>query len=246
MATADQILSLAEVKQQLFIPAAETSQDTLLTSYRDAAVEHVASRAGRRLLDAELVLEVPVRYYPLSSAPFRVADLRSVDRVDYYSAGTQYFNDGVWNGDYFAQYAHYGGFYGGGGGYGYGASLAYPSQGLQVYRTEAETPPDLNSTQIRLERVGGGHSRNLWRVWPAVGEEWDNIHYYLPVRLTCQVGVAHADLPRVFKIACLIYVRFLWSQMPDFREGVTIDRIVAGHTELNVDAEAQRVIEVAA
>ena len=183
-----------------------------------------------------------MRYYPLSSSPFRVADLQSVDRIDYHASGTQYFNDGIWNGNYFAQYSGLG-FYGGSG---YGASLAYPSQGLQIYRTEAETPPTLNSAEIRLERVGSGRSRNLWRVWPAVGASWDNIHYYLPVRLTCQVGVPMASLPKTFKIACLIYVRFLWSQMPDFREGATIDRIIAGHTAVNVDYEAQRVIEVAA
>lgn len=243
MATAEQILSLAEIKQQLFIPSVETSQDTLLTSYRDAAIEHVASRAGRHLLDDELVLEVPVRYYPLSSSPFRVADLQSVDRIDYHASGTQYFNDGIWNGNYFVQYAGLG--YGGGS-YGPGGSLAYPSEGLQIYRTEAVTPPTLNSTEIRLERVGTGRSRNLWRVWPAVGATWDNIHYYLPVRLTCQVGAPEASLPKVFMVACLIYVRFLWSQMPDFREGATIDRIIAGHIAVNVDYEAQRVIEVAA
>ena len=142
----------------------------------------------------------------------------------------------------FVQYAGFG-FYGGSG---YGASLAYPSEGLQIYRTEAATPPTLNSAEIRLERVGSGRSRNLWRVWPAVGETWDNIHYYLPVRLTCQVGAPEASLPKVFKIACLIYTRFLWSQMPDFREGATIDRLIAGHIAVNVDYEAQRVIEVAA
>ena len=103
--------------------------------------------------------------------------------------------------------------------------------------------PGLNSTDVRFERVS--HVKNLWRAWPTAGQTWDDIHPYLPVRLRCQVGIPAADLPKVFKVAALIYVRFLWSQMPDFREGPTIDRLLAGHVELNLDREAQRVIEAA-
>ena len=98
MATANDILTLLEIKRQLFIPDAETSQDVLLLGYRDAAIEHVASRSGRYLLDQEIVLEVPVRYVPLSSAPFRISDLRQITQIDYYDADTEYWNSDGWTG----------------------------------------------------------------------------------------------------------------------------------------------------
>lgn len=233
MATADEILTLQEIKRQLFIPDEETSQDVLLTGYRDAAIEYVASQSGRHLLDGELLLEVPVRYVPLSTAPFRVADLKEIDRIDFHDEDTRYWNDSGWqlSGDWY---------YDGGCIVPYASYLSvFPASGLRVYRTEAETPPGLSSEAVRFERVG---SKNLWRAWPLQGTTWDRIHPYLPVRLDCKVGMD--KVPKVFTVCCLIYVRFLWSQMPDFREAHTIDRMLRGHVALNIDEQAQRVIEV--
>ena len=147
MALADTILSVAEVKTQLFIPAEETSQDVLLTSYRDAAIEYVASRTGRLLLDETVVLEVPVRYVPLSSSPFRLADLKRVTQLDYHDDDTQFWNTEWWQGRTADPYFQ-----------GYGAwphYTTYPSHGLRIYRTEADTPPD--------QQVG--RRRYAWRRW---------------------------------------------------------------------------------
>ena len=234
MAQADTILSVAEVKTQLFIPTEETSQDSLLTSYRDAAIEYVASRTGRLLLDETVVLEVPVRYVPLSSAPFRLADIKRVTQLDYHDEDTQFWSTEWWQGSTADPYFQ-----------GYGAwphYTTYPSHGLRIYRTEADTPPDQQvlAAALRLETVGREH---LYRVWSTGEDGWPQIHPYLPVQITCEVGMEGAGLASV-KAACLVYVRFLWSQMPEFREEKTIDRLVRGLTVVNVDQPAQRVIQV--
>lgn len=233
MATADQILSLSEVKDHLEIPPEDSTKDVLLTGYRDSAIEHVESVSGRHLLDDEFILEVPVRYEPLSSMPFRASDLKMVRRVDYWSEDTEYWNAQGWD----STYLPVGVPYDFAGLFGY--SIAYPARGLKVYRTEAATPPDLHSASARLDKLD---SKNLWRVWPFIPTDWPNIHTYLPLRLTCSVGME--TVPAVFKSAAMVYVRFLWSQMPEFKEADTIDRILRGQTHLNLDERAQRVIQV--
>ena len=237
MATADEILSLAEVKRHLFLPPEAGSQDVLLTSYRDAAIKDIESRSGRHLLDKTISLEVPVRYVPLSTAPFRLSDLVVVEEIEYYDEDTEYWNDAGWdNLSVYWGYDDAAGFIWPGG----YQQANYPTEGLRVHRTEAETTPELSSRAVRYERIG--HKENLWRVWPNASA-WDRIHPYLPVILTCKVGIASSEVAP-FKVACLPYVRYLWSQMPEFKESTTIDLLLRGKVYTNIDTEAQRVIEI--
>ena len=234
MAAADDILSVAQFKAQVFIPPSETSQDATLEIYRDAAIEYLEALTNRHLLDRQITLEVPIRYVPLSTSAFRLADLQSVTRLVSYPPATPYYTNDwhQWEGAYAGTPLV--------SGYGRIAGYSWPERGVMTYHPEARSLPTQEETELRFERVA---RQDLWRVWPDPQDAWEELSPYLPVHLDCQVGMPAAEVPSAFKAAAIIYMRFLWGQMPDFREGKTIDRLVGRFVFTNADQQAQQVVE---